>query len=171
MPKIEITKTQGLVQSSGAMLPLTLDETNTVAKVAIIENSTAFVQNARSNVQWTQPANTIITGMSILCTVAPATAASMNLGYVVGTAAAGAQIVAAVADEIIDAGADGTDLAVGGLKTGITIARKTTDAASLAADESFTTTARTVYLGTSASDDTITTAGTVLWLVEYVCFA
>ena len=42
------------------------------------------------------------------------TAASAELGYEVGHTSSGVEIVAAQADEIIDAGADGTDLAVGG---------------------------------------------------------
>ena len=171
MPKIEITSNKGLVQSAGSTgLGLTLDANNTVERIAIVENATAFVRNSRSNAQWPQPANTFITGISLLFTAAPVTAASANLGYVVGTAAAGAQIAAAVADELIDAGADGTDLAQGGIARA-TLERTTTSDTTLAADPSFTTTARTLYLNTQdAQNKAVTTSGEMRWVIEYLCF-
>ena len=170
MPKIQITSNKGIEQLPGSTIPLHLNSQDTVEKVAIVSNSSAFVRNARSNAEWPQPANTIITNISLLCTVAPVTTAGMDLGYVVGTGSAGAQIATAVTDEIIDAAADGTDLAVGGLKLDIALARKTTSATSLAADPTYTTSSRTIYLGTTATDAAITTAGTILWIVRYICF-
>ena len=53
--------------------------------------------------EFTQPANTIITDIKIFCDVAPVIGTG-DIGYEVGTSSSGAQIVAAVADEILDGG-------------------------------------------------------------------
>lgn len=135
-----------------------------------VDNETAFVEDSDSVVSWTQPANTFITNIWLLCTSAPTTAASADLGYEVGTSSSGAQIVNTHADDIIDAGADGTDLAAGGL-IGLTILRKTTDATTLAADVTYTTAERSLYFNTTCSAHTVTTAGTMRWIIEYVQFA
>jgi hypothetical protein len=169
MPSIKIDGTRGLVQEAGNSMPLTLDDSNTVVKVAVVKNTTAFVQNSDSIVEWAQPANTFIMGIDLLCTSAPTTAASANLGYEVGTSSSGAQIVATHADDIIDAGADGTDLAAGGLVR-LTMVRVTTDDTTLAADASFTASARTIYLNTTTSNHSVTTAGTMSWIIKYICF-
>ena len=52
---------------------------------------------------WTQPANSILTNCYIVCTKAP-TIVSGDIGYDVGTSEAGGEIIAAQADEILDAG-------------------------------------------------------------------
>ena len=52
---------------------------------------------------FTQPANTIMTNIKIFCATAPVIG-SGNIGYEVGTSSSGAQIVAAVADQILDGG-------------------------------------------------------------------
>ena len=171
MPKIEITKEKGLVQSTGSAIPLTIDSSNSVMKVAYVDNTTAFVQNSDSVVQWTQPANTYIDSIDLLCIVAPETAASAELGFEVGTTSSGQDIVAIQADEIIDVGTDGTDLAVGGLIKDLTIVRVTTDDVTLAADVTFTQSARSVFLNTVCSNHAVTTAGTMRWVIKYVCFA
>ncbi len=54
-------------------------------------------------VTWTQPAKSILTNCYIVCTDSP-TVASGDIGYDVGTSAAGGQIIAAQADEILDGG-------------------------------------------------------------------
>ena len=78
----------------------------------IVDNTTAFVRNADSIVEWAQPANTIIRSISILFpSAAYSTGTGNDLGFEVGTSSSGAQIVAQQTDQIIDAGADGTDLA------------------------------------------------------------
>ena len=53
--------------------------------------------------EFTQPANTIITDIKIFCDVAPVIGTG-DIGYEVGTSSSGAQIVAAVTDEILDGG-------------------------------------------------------------------
>ena len=56
-----------------------------------------------NTVTWEQPANSIITECFIVCTKSP-TVASGDIGYDVGTSAAGGEIIAAQADEILDGG-------------------------------------------------------------------
>ena len=175
MPKIEITSNKGLVQSTGAALPLTLDTSNTVMKVAVVTNSDPWAgTNGSSIVQWTQPANTIIMGIDVVCTAAPTTAAGIDLGYEVGTSSSGNQIVGANTaqlDELIDAGTDGTDLAEGGLAIA-TVERIATSATTLAADPSYTTTARTLYLNTQdGQNKAVSISGEIRWVIKYLCFA
>ena len=50
-------------------------------------------------VNFTQPANTIITDIKIFCVTAPVIGTG-DIGYEVGTSSSGAQIVAAQTDEI-----------------------------------------------------------------------
>ena len=67
-----------------------------------------WVQDSEVVTSWTQPANTFINHIILLCTSAPTTAASISLGWEVGTASSGAQICTGdITDGIIDAGADG----------------------------------------------------------------
>ena len=58
---------------------------------------------------WEQPANSVLTDCYIVCTDALAIT-SGDVGYQVGNATAGGQLIAAASDEILDAG---TDVAVG----------------------------------------------------------
>ena len=53
--------------------------------------------------EFTQPANTIITDIKIFCDTSPVIGTG-DIGYEVGTSSSGAQIVAAVSDEILDGG-------------------------------------------------------------------
>ena len=63
--------------------------------------------------EFTQPANTIITNIKIFCATAPVIGTG-DIGYEVGTSTSGAQIVAAIADEILDGG---TTVVVGNVST------------------------------------------------------
>jgi hypothetical protein len=149
-------------------------------------NTAAFVQNSDSVVSWTQPANTALINIYLAVTTAPVTAASAELGFEVGTTSGGGEIVTQMPDEIIDVGADGTDLAVGAV---LHIAGRgnaadgsggpvlnafnsaTTDATTLAADGTYTASSRTLYLNTVTSNHAVTTAGTVVWVLEYMKLA
>ena len=136
-----------------------------------VKNTTAFVQDSDSVVTLTQPANTLINNVWLVFTVAPTTAASADLGYEVGTTAGGGEVITKHTDNIIDAGADGTDLAAGAT---VRIPRseweKTLDATTLAADTTFTTSARTLHCNTVCTDHAVTVAGTVCWVFEFVNF-
>ena len=56
-----------------------------------------------NEVTFSQPNNTVITSIQIVCTSAP-TVASGDIGFKVGTATGGAQLVAEITDQILDAG-------------------------------------------------------------------
>ena len=66
-----------------------------VAKV----NATA----GTNEVTYAQPARSIITSIQLVCTSSP-TVASGDIGFKVGTATGGAQLVAAATDQILDGG-------------------------------------------------------------------
>ena len=141
-----------------------------VEKVALVDNTTAFVQNSDSVVTWTQPANTVITAILGMVVVAPVTAASADLGVEVGTSSGEGEIVAKDADLVIDAAADGTDAAVGGFVGPLTLVN-TTDATTLAAYAAYASAERTVYLNTVCTNHSVTTAGTFRWIIKYVSVA
>ena len=182
MVKVVINDAKGLVQQAGTGVDIQHDQITSpgLKLMGYVDNETAFVQDSDSIVEWTQPANTILWSISLICTKAPVTAASADLGYEVGTSSSGGQIVTAVTDQIIDAAADGTDLAVGGFVAvagpgatgaGATIAnlnRRTTSATTLAADVNYTGEARTLYFNTTCTDHAVTTAGTIRCLIEYI---
>ena len=126
-----------------------------------------WVQDAEVVTAWSQPANTFINHVILLVSSAPTTAASISLGWEVGTASSGAQICAGdITDGIIDVGTDGTDLAAGAAAH-CTPVQQTLDAVTLAADASYTSASRTIYFTTAASDHAVTTAGEVQWIIEY----
>ena len=56
-----------------------------------------------NEVTFSQPNNTVITSIQIVCTSAP-TVASGDIGFKVGTATGGAQLVAEITDQILDGG-------------------------------------------------------------------
>ena len=68
-----------------------------IANVAV--SSTA----GTSETTFSQPNNTVISSIQIVCTSAP-TVASGDIGFKVGTATGGAQLVAAITDQILDGG-------------------------------------------------------------------
>mgnify|MGYP003116591262 CR=1 FL=1 len=134
-----------------------------------------WVQNDEVVTQWTQPAYSLLTNITIYCHEAPTTQTGASLGWEVGTSSSGAEICTGDAvDGLIDVGTDGTDLAVGGLALcgdtvgGHTLNRQTLDAVTLAADVNFTSADRTLYFTTTeTSDKSITTAGKMRWIIEY----
>ena len=145
-------------------------ESQYVEKVALVDNTSAFVQNSDSEVTWTQPAGTVITAILGMIVVAPETAANADLGVEVGTSSGEGEIVAKDADLVIDAGADGTDAAVGGFVGPLTLVN-TTDDTTLAAYAAYASAARTVYLNTVCTNHSVTTAGTFRWIIKYVSVA
>ena len=57
-----------------------------------------------TEVQFSQPNNSIITSIDIVCTSAPTLTGAGDIGFKVGTATGGAQLVAAITDQILDGG-------------------------------------------------------------------
>jgi len=86
----------------------------------------------------------------------------------VGTDATGQQIVLGHADDIIDEGADGTDIATGSwLQT--TLVVPTTDATTLAVHPGYASADRAIFLNTTCNNiDAVTTPGAVRWIIEYI---
>jgi hypothetical protein len=115
--------------------------------------------------EFTQPANTIITDIKILCVTAP-TIGTGDIGYEVGTSSSGAQIVAAITDEILDGG---TTVVVGNVTT-TTLVAQTQNAATAPASVQYTDTERTIYCNITNTVDA-TTAGSFTFIIEYVQFA
>ena len=136
---------------------------------AIVDNTTAFVRNADSIVSWAQPANTLITEISLLFPSAVySTGTGNNLGFEVGSSSGGGEIVAKEVDQIIDAGADGTDLA-SGAKLDLTILVPTEDGTTLATHTAYAAVARNVFLNTVCDNAAaVTTAGTARWIIRFI---
>ena len=68
-----------------------------------ITNVACAATAGTNEVSFSQPNNTVITSIQIVCTSAP-TVASGDIGFKVGTATGGAQLVAAATDQILDGG-------------------------------------------------------------------
>ena len=139
---------------------------------------------------FTQPANSVLTGCYIVCTGAP-TVGSGDIGYDVGTAAAGGQIIAAQADEILDGG---TTVVLGAVTyPGLALSLPAGDSAAQAQvaiaaahtggfvhdvqddtthviSAAYTAAARTVHC-TITTTSTCSAAGEFTFVMEYIQFA
>jgi len=115
--------------------------------------------------EFTQPANTIITNIKIFCAVAPVIGTG-DIGYEVGTSSSGAQIVAAIADEILDGG---TTVVVGNVTT-TTLVVQTQNAATAPISAQYASAERTIYCNVTNTVDA-TTAGSFTFIIEYVQIA
>jgi len=115
--------------------------------------------------EFTQPANTVITNIKIVCITAPVIG-SGDIGYEVGTSSSGAQIVAAITDEILDGG---TTVVVGNVTlTTLVVATQNTTTAPVSVQ--YAGSERTVYCNITNTVDA-TTAGSFTFVIEYVTTA
>ena len=112
--------------------------------------------------QFTQPANTIITDIKIFCVTAPVIG-SGDIGYEVGTSSSGAQIVAAITDEILDGG---TTVVVGNVTT-TTLVATTQNPATAPVSAQYTSAERTIFCNITNTQDA-TTQGSFTFIIEYV---
>jgi len=112
-----------------------------------------------------QPANTIITDIKIFCDVAPVIGTG-DIGYEVGTASSGAQIVATQADEILDGG---TTVVVHNV-TQTALVLQTQDGTTAPASVQYTDTARNIFCNITNTVDA-TTAGSFTFIIEYTQIA
>jgi len=112
--------------------------------------------------EFTQPANTIITNIKILCVTAPVIGTG-DIGYEVGTSSSGAQIVAAVTDQILDGG---TTVVVGNV-TLPSLVLQTESGTTAPASVQYTAAERTIYCNITNTVDA-TTAGSFTFIIEYV---
>tara|TARA_R100001143_G_scaffold45451_1_gene40779 strand:+ start:389 stop:937 length:549 start_codon:yes stop_codon:yes gene_type:complete len=115
--------------------------------------------------EFTQPANTIITNIKIFCATAPVIG-SGDIGYEVGTSSSGAQIVAAITDEILDGG---TTVVLGNVTT-TTLVVQTQNAATAPVSVQYASAERTIYCNVTNTVDA-TTAGSFTFIIEYVQIA
>jgi hypothetical protein len=109
-----------------------------------------------------QPAGTIISKISLICT-SVATVATGDIGIEVGTSSSGAQIVATAADEILDGG---TSVPAGAFYN-TTLLNTTASDAAPAASPLFASTARSIFLNIT-NTTTPTVRGSFTWLIEYI---
>jgi len=115
--------------------------------------------------EFTQPANTIITDIKIFCDTSPVIGTG-DIGYEVGTSSSGAQIVAAITDEILDGG---TTVVVGNVTT-TTLVATTQSATTAPVSAQYTSAERTIFCNITNTVDA-TTAGSFTFIIEYVQIA
>ncbi len=115
--------------------------------------------------EFTQPANTILTKISIVCITAPVIGTG-DIGFEVGTSSSGAQLVAAITDQILDGG---TTVVVGNV-VNLTLVAQTESGTTAPASVQYTSSERTVYCNITNTVDS-TTAGSFTFIVEYVPIA
>jgi hypothetical protein len=123
-------------------------------------NSTAGDSGAIG--EFTQPANTIITNIKIFCVTAPVIGTG-DIGFEVGTSSSGAQIVAAITDQILDGG---TTVVVGNVVS-LTLVATTESATTAPVSAQYTASARTIYCNITNTVNS-TTAGSFTFIIEYV---
>ena len=112
--------------------------------------------------EFTQPANTVITDIKIFCVTAPVIGTG-DIGYEVGTSSSGAQIVAAITDEILDGG---TTVVVGNVTT-TTLVATTQSATTAPVSAQYASAERTIFCNITNTVDA-TTAGSFTFIIEYV---
>jgi hypothetical protein len=131
----------------------------------VLQGTSTGTLNATSGdsiTTFAQPANTVITKISIVCVTAP-TVATGDIGFEVGTSSSGAQIVATVADEILDGG---TTVPAGALYNATLITGTVASDAAPAASPLYASAARDIYLNIT-NTTTPTVRGSFKWFIEY----
>ena len=115
--------------------------------------------------EFTQPANTVLTNISIICITAPVIG-SGDIGFEVGTSSSGAQLVAAITDQILDGG---TTVVVGNV-VNCTLVAQTESGTTAPASVQYTSSERTVYCNITNTVDA-TAAGSFTFIIEYAPIA
>lgn len=126
-----------------------------------VATGTLSATTGDSITEFSQPANTVIRRISLLC-VTTATVASGDIGFEVGTTSSGAQIVATAADEILDLG---TSVPAGAFYN-TTLLNTTASDAAPAASPLYASAARTIYLNIT-NTTTPSARGSFRWIIEY----
>jgi hypothetical protein len=131
----------------------------------VLQGTSTGTLNATSGdsiTTFAQPANTVITKISIVCVTAP-TVATGDIGFEVGTSSSGDQIVATVADEILDGG---TTVPAGALYNATLITGTVASDAAPAASPLYASAARNIFLNIT-NTTTPTVRGSFKWFIEY----
>jgi len=126
-----------------------------------ISTGTLSATTGDSITTFAQPAGTIISKISLICT-SVATVATGDIGYEVGTTSSGAQIVASITDEILDGG---TSVPAGAYYN-TTLLNTTASDAAPAASPLYASAARTIYLNIT-NTTTPSARGSFRWIIEY----
>jgi len=140
---------------------LTGPVTSTALSLQGISTGTLSATTGDSISTFAQPANTVITKISLLC-VTTATVASGNIGFEVGTTSSGAEIVATDANDVLAAG---TSVPAGAYYN-TTLLNTTAQSASPAASPLYASAARTIYLNIT-NTTTASARGSFKWIIEY----
>ena len=115
--------------------------------------------------EFTQPANTVITAIKIVCITAPVIGTG-DIGFEVGSTSSGTELVAAITDQILDGG---TTVVVGNV-VNCTLVAQTESGNTAPASVQYTASERTVYCNITNTVDA-TTAGSFTFIIEYAPIA
>ena len=136
--------------------------TSPAVQLQQISNGTLSATTGDSITTLIQPANTVITKISLVVTSAP-TVATGDIGFEVGTSSSGDQIVATAADEVLDGG---TTVPAGALYATTLINSTTASDAAPATSGLYTAADRTIYFNIT-NTTTPSARGTLKWIFEY----
>ena len=161
---INIASTTGVVTETSSQASTGIFTNKYIKHVGIVTGVTVNTTAGDSSAigEFSQPANTIMTNIKIFCATAPVIG-SGDIGYGVGTSSSGAQIVAAVTDQILDGG---TTVVLGNV-TLPTLVTQTESATTAPASVQYASAARTIYCNITNTADA-TTAGSFTFIIEYV---
>tara|TARA_R100001079_G_scaffold61649_1_gene31721 strand:+ start:62 stop:517 length:456 start_codon:yes stop_codon:yes gene_type:complete len=127
--------------------------------------SDALVQDTETITEITQPANSIIDGVFFRVIETMTIGSGDNIGIEVGTSSSGAQVVATIADGILDGGTSvpaGTIYSLTVLPAaGYEITGEESPDASVNTDE------RTIYCTMIAPNQTVSAAGKIEWNIAF----
>jgi len=140
------------------------DGTVVTSPAVVLQGLSTGTLNATSGdsiTTFAQPANTVITAISILCTTT-ATVASGDIGFEVGTSSSGAQIVATAAAEILDGG---TSVPAGAYYN-TTLLNTAAANAAPAASPLYASAARDIFLNIT-NTTTPSARGAFKWIIQY----
>ena len=127
----------------------------------------AFVQNDSVEVEIQQPAGSLLTKAYIKCASQPTITAAQDLGFKIGTASGGTQIVEDT-DGIIDGAGNTTAFKTGAMvNLGITAVDAAGTDTARAAQTEYSDDERTLYCNTTATNSAISDAGKVEWILFF----
>lgn len=130
-------------------------------KITVGTGAVGASTSTANEITWVQPKMTILKSITLVCTTA-AVVATGDIGYKVGTASGGAQIVAAITDQILDGG---TGVPKGAVYHA-TLLGATIKSDEPAADVNFTDVKRTLYFQITHTT-AASAVGAFKWVVEY----
>lgn len=131
-------------------------------KITVGTGAVGAGASTANEITWVQPKMTILKSITLVCTTA-AVVATGDIGYKVGTASGGAQIVAAITDQLLDGG---TDVPKGAVYSATLVGATTASDPAPAANVNFTDVKRTLYFQITHTT-AASAVGAFKWVVEY----